>query len=809
MHRIIVLLTLQLWIVAGMLVSTATGEMRIEQAGWLVYPVLEATFGEAKRVRKRGKRCLQGENGGYWRVRANTWHVPMLRSLLLWVLWQISGQVGTDWLQLLPWLVWLLPDKGGIVGRLKRGLWEVQRMVMVGYLGMSLIMVLRHLVGGKALIGSVGMSCVAAIGEEPKVEVVREEDGSYLATLRGNFTLRVDGASRFRIRLLMVFLGLLQGGRDQRASRRTRDGRTPFVRQEQLASWFEVPQERVSQYTRYWLQGDWSNLLSLKSAEVLTVDLLSRIVTVFATFPTWNQQQVYQYLHQQGIKVTYQQVEQAAEQSGWRLLQATLLERYHLNGPGLRLREKWLVQQLLAQVQNLLTQLEAAQGLPPEAHCSLADLQTLAGSVGVQPQLPFAVRPWMSQVEQVVFGSCENAPEESIRCTYCGSTDTAPKSKKPRWKTFLDAEGKQQRVAVYRYYCHNPQCGYKTFTHFPTGLTPYSPYRTQFHLLALQMYAWGYSTYRRSGTALGVASMTVWRWVSMWGHDLLPVAALFGVVKSSGVVGVDEKYVLVPKNDKPEGDMRRWMYVYLAVDVWTYDLLHIAIYPYNDQNSANAFLLALRAKGYHPKVIVTDLRQDYGSVIAQVFHGAVHHECIFHALQNVQQHIKDAYGSNYAQKHPEAVLLKQQIYALFETASPTEAHARYQLVLALKQTYLQTTPASEVVFDFLERHWSKLVNAIGSDTIPTTNNTVELVIRRFDQHYQNFCGFESIESAQHYLGVFEKLYRFTPFSQDAQIRIRGKSPLQLAGYEVSRIPLSTLCSGMSIDWPTEVSLVPN
>ena len=150
-------------------------------------------------------------------------------------------------------------------------------------------------------------------------------------------------------------------------------------------------------------------------------------------------------------------------------------------------------------------------------------------------------------------------------------------------------------------------------------MLPYSPYRTQLHLLALQMYAWGYSTYRRTGTALGVTSMTVWQWVSAWGHELLPVAALFGVVKSSGVVGVDEKFVLVPKNDKPEGKMRRWMYVYLAVDVWTYDLLHIAIYPENTQDSAKAFLLALRAKGYHPTVVATDLRQDYGPIIAQVF----------------------------------------------------------------------------------------------------------------------------------------------------------------------------------------------
>jgi hypothetical protein len=346
----------------------------------------------------------------------------------------------------------------------------------------------------------------------------------------------------------------------------------------------------------------------------------------------------------------------------------------------------------------------------------------------------------------------------------------------------------------------------------PPGLTPYSRYRTEVRLLALQMYAWGYSTYRRTGAALGVASLTAWRWVSAWGEALLPVAAVFGVVKSSGVVGVDEKYVLVPKNTKPAGELRRWMYVYLAVDVWTYDLLHIALYAHNTEESAQAFLLALRAKGYQPQVIVTDLRQDYGAVIAQVFPHAVHHLCIFHALQDVQKHIKDVYGPAYADQYPEAERLKQQIYAIFDTATLALATERYTRVLALRQDYVLTQPQAAQIFDFLERHWPKLANSIGASTIPATNNTVELVIRRFDQHYQNFCGFESLTDAQRYLAVFEKIYRFTPFSQDAQPRIRGKSPLQLAGYDVASLPMSTLCAGLSIVWPmptAEVSDVPN
>ena len=41
-----------------------------------------------------------------------------------------------------------------------------------------------------------------------------------------------------------------------------------------------------------------------------------------------------------------------------------------------------------------------------------------------------------------------------------------------------------------------------------------------------------------------------------------------------------------------------------------------------------------------------------------------------------------------------------------------------------------------------------LANGIESTIIPCTNNATELVIRRFDPHYQNFCGFDSLASAR-------------------------------------------------------------
>jgi transposase-like protein len=255
---------------------------------------------------------------------------------------------------------------------------------------------------------------------------------------------------------------------------------------------------------------------------------------------------------------------------------------------------------------------------------------------------------------------------------------------------------------------------------------------------------------------------------------------------------------------EPEEKMKRWMYVYLAVDVYTYDLLHIAIYAHHDKNNALAFLLALRAKGYQPRVVVTDLRRDYGGDVARVFPQARHHECIFHALQDIGRTCRQLYGSDYAHTHPEVEALRQAIAHIFQAKTKRTAQKRYDQVMMLREQFVRDKAEAEAIFDFLQRHWPHLVNAIESKLIPKTNNAVEMVIRRFDQHYQNFCGFESIETAQLYLAVFEKLYRFTPFSDDAQPAIRGKSPLQLAGYDIAQIPMTTLCQDLSPQWPLQL-----
>jgi transposase IS66 family protein len=804
----------------GAVILAVSGARQETLAGWIACPAQRVEIGQ-REDRRRSERISRPRFA--WRA-GWTWMrgscmVAAARSEALLGLVFVTGSQEWRWVWVLPWIAWVWKGLGvahscwgqhkgyQFVGRM----WDGASCVAM----LSLVMRWGHLhlsVERPYGVWTLGIGHMMATGEtESYIGVREDETGKYHVQMRGTFDLHVDGTVMFYKRILVIFLGLLQVPGQSRGSRRTRDGRTPFVRQEQMAAWFGVPQPHISLWFRYWQEQDWRRMLSQLKGEVLTEEVQRCVIGSWVKAPWWSAQRLWEHLRAQGRAITCSQVKQIGQESGWAILREALRHIYHIGAESFRPQETWLVEQLLTQVQRLVEQLEAYGGLTPERQLAIADLEALCEELDLRPAITVRPLPWMWHVEQLLFGHWELVDDDSVRCIYCGTTEVSRKSRQGRLKRYMDQQGNEQTVQVFRYYCRNPACHYKTFTNLPPNLIPYSKWTLNHHLEALQTYEWAHSMYRCTSQMLSVSKMTAYRWVSAFGYQLLPVAALFGVVRSSGVVGIDEKYVLVPKNDKPVTEMKRWMYVYFAVDCYTYDLLHIAIYPHNSKLSARAFLLALRAKGYHPRVIVTDMRVDYRDVVAQVFPKAVHHECIFHALQQVRKHAKDAYGTHYAQTHPEVVQLFQEIDRIFDARTKRTAARRYEKVLSQQKTFVTQTPDAVAIFDFLERHWPFLVNAVESQIIPTTNNATEQVIRIFTQHYKTFSGFEHIESARTYLGVFEKVYRFTPFSCAAHERIRGKCPLELAGYEVRKLPFSQLFRGLALQWPSPAfqELVPN
>lgn len=812
-----------LLVIIACLSLACLGQMPDSSAGWVLplpVPLVASrkkkpTKGDRRRRARQRYRQAQSE---VYRQAIATHHarttcfVPALRSFIL----AASASIlEPNWLILsfAPILFWIIQlftirypyfsqqPEVQVLKSATRIINKVLMLALISILGTRAITYLTDLLSGPQSQALLAASTVLVRGGGSTVSLETKVDSegneSYHAALSGEFELSVQASDGFRRRLLILFLRLLEVPGYERAGRLTRDGRTPFVNGSALAEAYSVQQSKISRWQRYWLESDWRRLLSERAPDVLTLELQDQIINTLAQFPWWGQQKVHHYLNQQGIKVSHRQVRQACEESGWSKLRQQLQKRFVISAESFRPRDELLVSQLLQTNQKLIEQLENVNALPAQLELQISDLKELAKQNGIEATPVMRALPWMLRVQQILFGQWEIVNNQEVCCIYCGCNDVSRKSRQGRIKKFIDSCGKVQEIEVYRYYCRNKECDKGSFTNLPADLLPYSPYTTTRHLLALQMYGWAGSNYRRCGRALGISSATVYRWVSAFGHNLLPIVALFGVVRCSGVIGIDEKFVKVPKNDKPKSKMSRWMYVYVAVDCYTYDLLHIRIYTHRNEATARAFLLELRAKGYKPKAVVTDMWHKYNDLIGEIFPAATHQECIFHALKEVQKKVKDIYGPDYKKACPEAVTLKAQIYHIFDAGTRRTAQKRYDKVMALRSHYQGQQAESKAIFVFLEKHWPRLIPAVESTIIPRTNNTAELVIRRFDQHYQNFCGFDSYDSAQQYLAVFEKIYRFTPFSQDAQPRLRGKSPLEVAGYDISHMPMATICAGLS------------
>jgi len=632
-----------------------------------------------------------------------------------------------------------------------------------------------------------------------------DEDGVWYLDMEGHVILTYKPRNAFEESILLVLF------RQIRTPEST--PKRPFLRQEWLAEWYGTYQEHISRWQKYAREGGLEKLNGDHEGWVVTPEIQQAILDIWAPNFWLSASQVRERLLAAGHisspeEISVPSIHRVARETGFAEARRTLREMFRFTADGPEWRNDVLIERVFELNEQLMTLLQEEEGLTPQL---TLEAEALKEGLNVPAPQPKKDLPYAYQLQQAIFGQWEKIDDGSVRCPHCGSELVGRKENEPRRKKYRDPVTREWCEAEsYRCYCYNPDCECETFTTYPDGVRLYSPWTVEMVIWGVAVYMRMRTTYRLAADAVGVSHVTLWRWAMEVGDQALPVAALFGVVHSSGVVGVDEKWVLVPKNDKPAGKRKRWMYVYLAVDVHTYDLLHIEIYPYNGKKEARAFLQALKAKGYSPQVILTDMNQDYSEPIAAVFPDATHHECVFHALQWAQRLIKDVYGNNYAADYPEAVALKQKLYKIFDAKSKKTVDKRYREVMALQEEYTAQLPDSQRIFDFLERHYPKLVNAVENLLTPLTNNTVELVNRRFDQHYQNMCGFDGIETARKYLHLFELTYRFAPFAEDnrpvegRELDIRGQCPLELAGYDISQMPIARVLRGQLLGWPPEL-----
>jgi len=741
------------------------------------------------------------------------------RTALLALLVHTSGwHYFTPWVDLVLWiplvqavltLTWrtqLVSAPAGLT-RWHTRLQHLYQLVLLLLLGSTLV----HGLGGFPLLAAGAVlpqtPAVSATSPEGDTEVSIDPVSAdrFHLVLRGTFHFAWEPRDHFEEVALMLFLRRLQ-----------RVGETtPFLSQAQVGQALGVSDMTVSRWEALEKQFSWhvlSDRFRHAVQSVLPEPNLSRAILQVWVPAFWlSAWDVRERLIQRGVILSRETLEveaihAIAKHTGFNQVRDLLLERFNQQDGKLIAKEHWWLDELLALNERLIQKLERGERLLPHEEVGIEPLRLKTSEK--QHDCDLAPRPLAATLKSFLFDSLPALPvtpseaRVPVRCTYCDSDNVAPKSKKPLHKTIIDAEGQSHVIEVLRYYCHNPECQSKTFTHFPPGVLPHARYTLQMRLVAVEVYETLLTTYRRSARLFGVKAVTIYHWVASLSPAATCLAAYLGVVRTSGVVGIDDKWILVcsPSAVRPHGRRPRavWRYAYFAIDVYSYDLLALELYPQHNDEAVRLILLELKAKGIRPRVVVSDLDPAYGRMLPLVFPNAVHHECIFHALKFWFAEMTKIYGRHYLEKMPAVVPLHEALTNLFKAQTQKTVRKRFADLMAMRETYVAKTPEIAGVFDSVERHFPKLVNAIESSDIPRTNNATELVIRRFDQHYQAMCGLDTLESAKIYLRVFELVYRLTPFAEDGRPEIRGKSPLELAGYDLKSLPIANFFTQLKL-----------
>jgi len=260
----------------------------------------------------------------------------------------------------------------------------------------------------------------------------------------------------------------------------------------------------------------------------------------------------------------------------------------------------------------------------------------------------------------------------------------------------------------------------------------------------------------------------------------------------SGVLGLDEKWLRIPKSFSQEemAQGKRWRYAHFAVDALTGDLLHVDVLETCDANNVRAFLVAVRARGIRPRVVVTDMLAAYDNAIREVFGpGTRHHLCLFHHLQAVRHRLREKYGADW-KKEPLLRELVRRVDRIYDCRDRRTARKRLVEALAMRPELRAHHDAAAGLLDIVEQRFPKVVDSIGNALTPTTNNATERLIRAFCRHYDRMAGLESIETARIQLRLFRFFYRLTPWHDAVWATERGLCPLERAGFQVRGIPVA-------------------
>lgn len=358
-------------------------------------------------------------------------------------------------------------------------------------------------------------------------------------------------------------------------------------------------------------------------------------------------------------------------------------------------------------------------------------------------------------------------------CPDCHSRDIKFVFKRERG--YIDTEGKKVQAYSRVYKCLNKSCETKYFTRPPEGVELYSRVHREVKKMVLR---W---TFHLRGSLsrvrdelieheIKVSLTTVLRWIKKAGEESVNVLTLFKEEDFKQPLCIDEKWIKV---------RNKWCYVFTAVGTKVTDLLSVELFFHKGKYAIKTFLYQLKALGFHPESITTDLLMGYGKIVKEVFPDCIYQQCVLHARRDAARIVRLSLPAKKDEEWKKK--LNKRIRTLFKSNKIRQVKKRYFKIMRLKE---QAPKSVSGVFDMLKRYYPKLCLSVMYKDIPKTTNPVERAIGEFEERYQLTKGFTSFYYAQFFIKAYQIYYRLRKISFG---RFKGKSRLELKGNPLGKL----------------------
>ena len=344
-----------------------------------------------------------------------------------------------------------------------------------------------------------------------------------------------------------------------------------------------------------------------------------------------------------------------------------------------------------------------------------------------------------------------------------------------RERGYMDTEGKKVQSYSKVYKCLNKSCETKYFTRPPEGVELYSRVHREIKKMVLR---W---TFHLRGSLsrvrdelmeheIKVSITTVLRWIKKAGEECVNVLSLFKQEDFKQPLCIDEKWIKI---------RNKWCYVFTAVGTKVTDLLSVELFSHKGKYAIKTFLYQLKALGFRPESITTDLLMGYGAIVKEVFPDCIYQQCVLHAGRDAARIVRLSLPAKKDEEWKKK--LTKRIRTLFKSKKIRQVKKRYFKIMKLKE---QAPKSVSGVFDMLKRYYPKLCLSVLNKDIPKTTNPVERAIGEFEERYQLTKGFTSFYYAQFFIKAYQIYYRLRKISFG---RFKGKSRLELKGNPLGKL----------------------